>query len=88
MLAAWVGAMVIMLLADWLLPHVYNIGFQGFQASLLVWMFLGGLVAVEQMTERESLADEPLDRYRQLEHAEDAGELPALGIRGGGQPGD
>ncbi|MBN1920540.1 MAG: O-antigen ligase family protein, partial [Anaerolineae bacterium] len=48
MLAAWVGSLVIMMLADWILPFVYNIGFPGFQASLLVWLFLGGLVAVDQ----------------------------------------
>lgn len=44
--AAWVGSLVVMFLADWMLPFVYNIGFPGFQASLLVWLFLGGLVAV------------------------------------------
>ena len=37
------------LFADWILPFVYNIGFPGFQASVLVWLFLGGLVALEQM---------------------------------------
>ena len=49
MLATWGGVMVIMLLADWMLPHVYNIGFHGFQASLPVWMFLGGLLVVERL---------------------------------------
>jgi hypothetical protein len=47
-LAAGVGALAIMALADWILPHVYNIGFPGFQASVLVWLFWGGLVALEQ----------------------------------------
>ncbi len=47
MTAAWVGSLVIMLLADWMLPFIYNIGFPGFQASILVWLFLGGLVAVD-----------------------------------------
>ncbi|HEX9117039.1 MAG TPA: O-antigen ligase family protein [Anaerolineae bacterium] len=47
MLACWCGALVIMLLADWILPFVYNIGFPGFQASILIWLFLGGLVALE-----------------------------------------
>jgi hypothetical protein len=51
MLAAWIGSLVIMVLADWILPHVYNIGFSGFQASVLVWLFLGGLVALERMGE-------------------------------------
>ncbi len=46
MFAAWAGSMVIMMFADWMLPFVYNIGFPGFQASILVWLFLGGLVAV------------------------------------------
>ena len=41
-----------MLFADWILPHVYNIGFPGFQASVLIWLFLGGLVSLEQMTGR------------------------------------
>ncbi len=48
-LAAGAGALIVMLLADWILPFVYNIGFPGFQASVLVWLFLGGLVALEQV---------------------------------------
>lgn len=47
--AAWVGALAIMLLADWILPFVYNIGFPGFQASILLWLFLGGLLTLEQL---------------------------------------
>jgi O-antigen ligase len=47
MLAAGAGALAIMFLADWILPFVYNIGFPGFQASVLIWLFLGGLVALE-----------------------------------------
>lgn len=49
MLAVWVGALFVMLLADWILPFVYNIGFEGFQASSLLWLFLGGIVAIERM---------------------------------------
>jgi len=47
MLAAWAGIVMVMLLLDWFLPFVYNVGFPGFQASLLVWLFLGGLVVLE-----------------------------------------
>ncbi len=54
MLAAWVGALVLMMFADWILPHVYNIGFGGFQASLLFWLFLGGLPALERIVNREA----------------------------------
>lgn len=53
MLAAGAGALVLMLFADWILPFVYNIGFPGFQASVLVWLFLGGLVALEQVMNHE-----------------------------------
>ena len=53
MLAAWVGSLVVMLFADWILPFVYNIGFPGFQASVLVWMFLGGLISLDHMAGRE-----------------------------------
>ena len=51
--AAWVGSLVIMLLADWIFPFVYNIGFRGFQASVMVWLFLGGLVAIDYMDDIE-----------------------------------
>lgn len=47
MLATGAGALAIMFLADWMLPFVYNIGFHGFQAALPVWLFLGGLVTLE-----------------------------------------
>lgn len=47
MIAIGVGSLGLMLLADWIIPFVYNIGFPGFQASILIWLFLGGLVAIE-----------------------------------------
>ena len=50
-LAAWAGTMVIMLFADWFLPFVYNIGFVGLQASVLLWLLFGGLVALDQLPE-------------------------------------
>jgi O-antigen ligase len=48
LMAAGAAALAIMLLADWVLPFVYNIGFPGFQASVLLWLFMGGLVALEK----------------------------------------
>ncbi len=41
------------MLADWFFPFVYNIGVNGFRSSVLFWMFLGGLHALE-LTTRES----------------------------------
>ena len=49
MLGVGAGSLVIMGLADWILPFVYNIGFVGFQASMLVWLFLGGLVSLDKI---------------------------------------
>ena len=34
---------------DWVIPFFYNITLGGFRASVLSWLFLGGLVALEQM---------------------------------------
>ncbi|MBN1483920.1 MAG: O-antigen ligase family protein [Chloroflexia bacterium] len=48
------GTLVAMMLADWFLPFVYNIGFPGFRTSALAWMFLGGLVALEQIGRKEA----------------------------------
>lgn len=49
MLATMAGIVVAMLLLDWFLPFVYNVGFPGFQASVLVWLFLGGLIIYENL---------------------------------------
>lgn len=54
MLAAGTASLVLMAFADWILPFVYNIGFPGFQSSVLVWFFLGGLITLEQVMRRQS----------------------------------
>lgn len=56
MLAAGASALVIMALVDWILPFVYNISFYGFQASALFWLFLGGLVTLENLPATEQSA--------------------------------
>lgn len=35
------------MLGDWFLPFVYNIGLSGMRASILFWIFMGGLLALE-----------------------------------------
>jgi len=47
-LAMLASAMVLMVVADWILPFVYNIGFPGFQASVLVWLFLGSFAMAQR----------------------------------------
>lgn len=48
------GTVVAAMLGDWLIPFVYNLGVQGFRASVLGWLFLGGLVALEMMSRQET----------------------------------
>jgi O-antigen ligase len=36
-------------LGDWLFPFFYNVGMGGFRASILPWLFLGGMVALAAM---------------------------------------
>jgi hypothetical protein len=47
--AGLLGSLMAAFLVDWILPFVYNIGFNGFRASILVWIFFGGLVSLEQI---------------------------------------
>lgn len=35
-------------LGDWIIPFVYNTGFAGFRTSVIPWIFMGGLVALER----------------------------------------
>jgi hypothetical protein len=37
------------MLGDWVLPFVYNVGLRGFRTSVLGWIFLGGIVVIEQL---------------------------------------
>jgi O-antigen ligase len=53
-LGGLVGTLVAAALVDWVLPFVYNIGLTGFRASVLAWIFLGGLVSLEQLYVRGS----------------------------------
>ncbi len=43
------GTIVVAMLGDWVLPFFYNVGLAGFRSSMLSWLFLGGLVSLEQM---------------------------------------
>jgi hypothetical protein len=61
---AWgglVGMVALGMFGDWILPFFYNIGLNGFRTSMLGWLFLGGVVSLEQMANRESphVANQP-----------------------------
>jgi hypothetical protein len=48
------GMLAAGMLVDWVLPFAYNIGLTGFRTSMLAWMFLGGLVCLEQIYRHQS----------------------------------
>jgi len=43
------GSLMAAFLVDWLLPFAYNIGLDGVRASILPWIFFGGLISIEQL---------------------------------------
>jgi O-antigen ligase len=53
-LAGLAGSLVAGMLGDWILPFVYNVGFFGFRASLFSFLFLGSLVALKKILNRET----------------------------------
>jgi len=50
------GMLVAGMFGDWVIPFVYNVGYEGFRASVLGWIFLGSVVALEQIVLRENPA--------------------------------
>lgn len=51
-LAGLAGTLVAGMLGDWVVPFFYNITLGGFRASMLPWLFAGGLVVLERLSER------------------------------------
>lgn len=41
------GILVAAMLGDWVIPYVYNVGYNGLRSSALAWFFLGALVFLE-----------------------------------------
>lgn len=50
-----VGTMVAAFLGDWVLPFVYNVGMTGVRSSILIWIFLGGMVAIERIVTSDKI---------------------------------
>ena len=49
------GMVMVGMMGDWIIPFFYNIGLSGFRSSMLGWLFLGGLVSLEQMIRSQKL---------------------------------
>ena len=52
-LGGLVGTLAAGVLVDWIFPFIYNIGLEGLRTSLLAWLFLGGLVSIEQIVKHQ-----------------------------------
>jgi O-antigen ligase len=52
-MAGIAGTLMAAFLVDWVLPFVYNIGMNGFRASILPWIFFGGVVSLEQIIHKQ-----------------------------------
>ena len=63
------GSLMAAFLVDWLLPFAYNIGLDGVRASILPWIFFGGLISIEQMYLVNKRTDPASSRERKLRPA-------------------
>lgn len=52
------GTAAAAMLGDWVIPYVYNIGINGLRAGIMGWLFLGGLLALRQMADRQEVGAE------------------------------
>jgi hypothetical protein len=64
--AGVLGSLMAAFLVDWLLPFAYNIGLDGVRASILPWIFFGGLISVEQIYLVQQKTDPASLRERKL----------------------
>jgi hypothetical protein len=63
------------MLGDWMIPFYYNAGILGFRSSLLLWVFLGGVLALKRMT-RQSVEAASTGVDRETARARDFRRLP------------
>lgn len=52
-LSGIIATYVAAFLGDWVLPFVYNVGWAGFRAGILAWIFMGGIISLEQILRAE-----------------------------------
>lgn len=52
--AGILGSLMAAFLVDWVLPFAYNIGLDGVRASILPWIFFGGLIAIDQINKEKN----------------------------------
>ncbi|HSM56423.1 MAG TPA: hypothetical protein VK879_09745, partial [Candidatus Sulfomarinibacteraceae bacterium] len=58
-LGGTVGTLAAGMLGDWVIPFVYNVTLNGFRTSVIAWVFLGGLVALEALYRNDAHSERP-----------------------------
>ncbi len=53
-MAGLVAMLITGMIGDWFLPFVYNVGIAGFRASILFWVFLGGMISLKRTDVQEA----------------------------------
>jgi O-antigen ligase len=53
-IGGFVATVISGMLGDWFFPYVYNITIRGMRASMLAWIFLGSLVALERILRKSA----------------------------------
>lgn len=56
-LGGFVGMVASGIFGDWFLPFIYNVGIVGIRSSILGWVFLGTLVAIQRMVATGAFAE-------------------------------
>ncbi len=56
-LGSMAGMIVAGGLVDWVLPFTYNIGMYGFRGSIVGWLFLGGLLTINQVVKEKTATE-------------------------------
>ena len=59
----WLGALVSMMLGDWVLPFAYNQGMAGYKYTIYTWMFLGTLIAIKKQLAAKTDAEGSSGKY-------------------------
>lgn len=57
-IAGLIGTLAAGMLGDWFLPFVYNVGLAGMRSSILFWVFLGGLLALDRGSRPQETAQD------------------------------
>jgi len=59
-LGGLVGTLAAGMLGDWVIPFIYNVGVHGFRSSVFTWIFLGGVVVLEQVYRNKNTQEEQI----------------------------